>query len=362
MTVETHFSATYAEARDKFRAAALAVGAALETIRHPLRGPGGAFLACDVARLGPSGATRVLVTISGTHGVEGHCGSGAQVASLREGLFAGLPPDLAIVAIHAINPHGFAWTRRVTEDNVDLNRNFVDHTMPYPLNPGYTTLRAAICPDNWDPATRVTTRQTLDSYSQTHGAMALQKAISGGQYEDPDGVFFGGHAATWSNRTLRRIFGDIGSTAREIAVIDYHTGLGPYGHGELITSAHANRPAFARLCDWLGRDQLTSPDLGNSSSAPLVGVNATGMREAAPRAQVSVVALEFGVRPLTETLDALRADAWLHAHGPFGSTEWSEIKAAMRATFYGDEPSWKTSIVDRGFDVTRRLLAGLAST
>jgi hypothetical protein len=362
MTVETPFSATYAEARDKFRAATLAVAARLETIRHPLRGPDGAFLACDVARLGPTDATRVLVTISGTHGVEGYCGSGAQIAALREGLFAGLPHDVAVVAIHAINPHGFAWTRRVTEDNVDLNRNFVDHAMPYPANPGYATLRAAICPANWDPATRMATRQTLDSYGATYGAMALQKAISGGQYEDPDGVFFGGHAATWSNRTLRRIFAEIGTTAREIAVIDYHTGLGPYGHGELITSAHSNRPAFARLSDWLGRDQLTSPDLGNSSSAPLVGVNAAGMREAAPRAQVSVVALEFGVRPLAETLDALRADAWLHAHEPFGSPEWSDIKAAMRATFYGDEPNWKTLIVRRSFEVTRRLLVGLAAT
>ena len=48
--------------------------------------------------------------------------------------------------VHAINPHGFAWSRRVTEDNVDLNRNFVDHAQPYPSNPGYEELRAAICP------------------------------------------------------------------------------------------------------------------------------------------------------------------------------------------------------------------------
>ncbi len=34
--------------------------------------------------------------------------------------------------IHALNPYGFAWTRRVTEDNVDLNRNFVDHDKGYP--------------------------------------------------------------------------------------------------------------------------------------------------------------------------------------------------------------------------------------
>jgi hypothetical protein len=191
--------------------------------------------------------------------------------------------------------------------------------------------------------------------------MALQQAISGGQYSDPHGVFFGGHAPTWSNRTLRQVFAALDAHAREIGVIDYHTGLGPYGHGELITSAHANPPAYARLCAWLGKDDITSPDLGNSSSAPLVGVNAAGMRGAAPHAQVSVVVLEFGVRPLDQTLDALRGDAWLHAHGTFGSPEWTAIKAEMRRVFYGDEPRWKEMIVARGFDVTRRMLAGLAT-
>ncbi|MFM8989295.1 MAG: DUF2817 domain-containing protein, partial [Alphaproteobacteria bacterium] len=113
-------------------AAAAAAGAAIETHPHPLRGPAGERLFCDVARLGPARAARALVTMSATHGVEGHCGSGAQVATLREGLLRDLPRDTCAVAIHAINPHGFAWSRRVTEDNVDLNRNFVDHAQPYP--------------------------------------------------------------------------------------------------------------------------------------------------------------------------------------------------------------------------------------
>ena len=113
MTAESCFADTYSQARARFLAAAAAAGATIETIRHPLRGPDGDMLACDIARLGPPRARRALVTISGTHGVEGHCGSGAQTASLREGLFTALPADTSVVAIHAINPHGFAWSRRV---------------------------------------------------------------------------------------------------------------------------------------------------------------------------------------------------------------------------------------------------------
>ena len=82
--------------------------------------------------------------IAGTHGVEGHCGSGAQVAWLQQGGPARLPPRTGALLIHAINPHGFAWGRRVNEDNIDLNRNFVDHSQPHPANADYEALREHI--------------------------------------------------------------------------------------------------------------------------------------------------------------------------------------------------------------------------
>ncbi|MFX8000695.1 DUF2817 domain-containing protein, partial [Acinetobacter baumannii] len=78
MTI-TAFSASYAEAREKFLAAATAAGAVLEAYDNPNRGPDGGSLATDTAWLGREDARRVLVLISGTHGVEGFGGSGIQV-------------------------------------------------------------------------------------------------------------------------------------------------------------------------------------------------------------------------------------------------------------------------------------------
>ena len=48
-----------------------------------------------------------------------------------------LPADTGALLVHAINPYGFAWTRRVNEDNADLNRNFRDFAMPAPVSPAY---------------------------------------------------------------------------------------------------------------------------------------------------------------------------------------------------------------------------------
>ena len=140
------FSANYGEARKKFLEASRAAGAQLESFRNPNKGPDGETLYTDVSILGSSDADTILVLGSGTHGVEAFTGSAIQTCLLLDGLGSTLKPGMSIVLIHAINPYGFAHLRRFNEDNVDLNRNFVDHSKPYPTNPGYKKLQDAISP------------------------------------------------------------------------------------------------------------------------------------------------------------------------------------------------------------------------
>ena len=121
-----YFSADYEEARKKFLDASRAAGASIESIWHPNTGPKGTPLYTDVAFMGPKHANRILMLVSGTHGIEGFAGSGIQAGLLREGIASHLDTDMAVVMVHAINPYGMAYLRRVNEDNVDLNRNFVD--------------------------------------------------------------------------------------------------------------------------------------------------------------------------------------------------------------------------------------------
>lgn len=361
MGIASHFARDYSDARAKFLDAATTAGAAVTSLRHPLRGPGFEKLATDVAWWGPREADRVLVTMSATHGAEGFCGSGCQVAWFAQGLVKDLPRGTALLAIHAINPHGFAWLRRVTEDNVDLNRNFIDHGAPYPANPAYEELKDAICPDEWTDASLAAANARLQDFAAKHGAKALRRAISGGQYSDSDGVFFGGHAPTWSRRALLDVLARFAGRARHVATIDYHTGLGPYGHGEIIAALPPRTPGFERAQAWLD-GEATSAELGTSSSAVLVGVNGPAMAQCLPQATVAAIALEYGVAPIEETLGALRADNWLHVHGDLQSDKARTIKAEVRRVFYGDADDWKQMVWDRAVDVTKRMLRGLTQS
>ena len=261
-------------AREKFRDAARASGATLEEYVNPAPAP--SKLTTDVALLGPRDATRVLLVNAGTHGVEAFAGSAIEIGFLAAR--PALPDDVRVVIVHAINPHGFAWLRRVTEENVDLNRNFVDHDGRYPSNDAYDALHPALCPERWDAASLAEMERAIEEYVDKHGAFALQAAVTRGQYDHPDGIFYGGRQATWSNSTFRDILDRHVTGARRIAFIDLHTGLGAYGDAEMIGGG------------WTGDrygDIAATPPPGKSSSAPLVGVIARSVREAARGADVS---------------------------------------------------------------------------
>lgn len=93
----------------------------------------------DVAQVGADSPKNLLILISGTHGVEGFCGSGCQVGYLTDRVYEALPADARVLLVHALNPFGFAWLRRVNEENVDLNRNFQDFNRSLPSSAGYET-------------------------------------------------------------------------------------------------------------------------------------------------------------------------------------------------------------------------------
>ena len=99
----------------------------------PLAGPNGESLAVDVAETGSSDSEKTVLVVSGTHDVEGYCGSALQTEWLAKH-FEDRPNDTRVIMVHGFNPVGFAWVRRVNEDNVDLNRNFINWNETPPMN------------------------------------------------------------------------------------------------------------------------------------------------------------------------------------------------------------------------------------
>ena len=353
------FSASYAEARSRFLAGAADSGLPVTSHVLPLRGVEGEELAMDVALQGRPDAASLFILSSGCHGIEGYAGSGVQAALLRDDSIARAARNagVAILYVHALNPHGFSWCRRVTAENVDLNRNFVDFSRPLPANPAYEQLAPLLLPDRWPPGAANTLQLAL--IIARRGMKHLQTAVSSGQYTDPRGLFFGGHAPTWSHLTLRRVLRELGAGRSRIGWIDVHTGLGPRGVGERILSARHDDATRARARQWWG-DGVTSTEDASSSSAALNGQMWSVMGEECPAAEYTGIALEFGTAPRLQVLQALRGDHWLALHPEAPPALQRSIKRSLRQAFYVETADWKRTVLEQSTAAVAAALRGLA--
>jgi len=357
------FSSSYLQARSRFLDAAHDAGLAVESKLHPRKGLDGEDLAMDVVRDGSPDARTLLILSSACHGVEGFCGSGIQVSALRDAAWRehAAARGVAVLYVHALNPYGFSYLGRTTHENVDLNRNFHDFSGPLPVNEAYRELQALLLPEEWPPSRA--NDEAIAAYVATHGEQAFQAAITAGQHEFPQGMFFGGTQPTWSNLALREVLRSHGRQAARVGWIDIHTGLGPCGVGERIYAGRDDEPTVARARAWWdgdGATPVTSIYDGSSSSALLTGMMWSAAYDECPRAEYTGMALEYGSVPMMEALQALRAEHWLRLHPQASSALAAQIRQQMKDAYYIDTGEWKERVLQQGRQALFQAADGLA--
>lgn len=358
------FASSYAQARQNFVQAATAAGLLVESRLHPLKGRDGEDLAMDVARDGHPDANKLLVLSSACHGVEGFCGSGVQVAALRDAAWRDHVhgKGVAVLYIHGLNPYGFSHLRRTTHENIDLNRNFLDFSEPLPVNDAYRQVEPMLVPSEWPPDQQ--NNAEIGRYLASHGVAAFQAAITAGQHDFSDGLFFGGTAPSWSNKTVREVLRSHGRRAARIAWIDIHTGLGPSGVGERIYSARDEAATLQRARQWWsggGKTPVTSIYDGSSVSALLTGMMFNAAYDECPQAEYTGIAIEYGTVPVMETLQALRGEQWLDRHPDAAPELAQRVRQQVKDAFYVDTDDWKDQVLAQSREALVQAVDGLAA-
>ena len=344
--IRTCFSANYISARDLFRKTVDAVAMPKSILTLPMSPE----LTTEAAWIGSPDAERVLVLISATHGVEGIVGAAIQQDFLERLCPRPLiPPQTSVLLVFALNPHGFVHNRRCDADGIDLNRNFINFHEPLPDNPGYIELMDAIYRPDAERG------QRLAAYRKAHGNTAFEIAISGGQYSDPLGPFYGGHAPGHGNRATEEIISHYQLNGRQIAVVDIHTGLGPYGHGELICDHLPDTPGFNAARQWYGPATGT-PATGESSSVRKAGLLDYRWHRLMETSGCFVT-LEFGTYSIQSLFDVVLNDhrAWKTGD----SSTIRESAAAMREHFCPADVYWRELVLLKGRQVIQQAVDGL---
>lgn len=308
-------------------------------------------LTTELIWLGSSAAKNVVVLISATHGVEGFVGAAVQTDLLQR-LQAGycLPEDTAILLVFALNPYGFAYARRCDEQGIDLNRNFIDFNQPLPVNEGYESLKEIMAVDDANKRNKL-----LASCKKKLGQTAYDMAVSGGQYTDRQGPFYGGVGKAHGHKVIDEIIAHYQLEQRHLAVIDIHSGLGPYAHGELINDHPLASHGYKVANQWYGAS-VTAPAAGDSSSVKKAGLLDYRWHQCMSK-RGCFVTLEFGSYQTQALFDAIIENHRCWKTGDQEAIYKSSL--VMQEHFCPQDNYWRELVLVKSRQVIQQALDGL---
>ena len=175
----------------------------------------------------------LIVLTTGVHGMEGYIGATMLDVFFREIYPTLNTSDTGVLVVANVNPYGMKYFRRYNENNVDLNRNFILDWDNFDLssNKEYPKVDTFLGPTGkignglWH---EVGFYLHLGKTAITDGAGTISDALLTGQYEYPQGVYYGGNGDEASTVYLKDVFSRcLDSDYENIVHIDLHSGYGP---------------------------------------------------------------------------------------------------------------------------------------
>ena len=207
----------------------------------------------------------LIVLTTGVHGMEGYIGS-VMLDVFFEEIYDGLnKDDTGVLVVANVNPYGMKYMRRYNENNVDLNRNFIMDWERFDLssNKDYPKVQSFLEPVGkignafWH---EVGFYLSLAKEAIFTGADVISDALLTGQYESPQGVYYGGTGDEASTKYLKGVFNDcLEGEYENIVHIDIHSGYGPRYNMVIFNSVYETMTE-AETKEAFGYDYVISHD------------------------------------------------------------------------------------------------------
>lgn len=336
--IHSYFKSTFEESREAFLDLAKTSGGDLHSLQVSNQ------LSFETLYLPPSSGKkeRLLILTSGIHGIEGFTGSALQRYFMANHFFGLKDENMGLLIIHGINPYGFKNERRVTEGNVDLNRNFdLSKELFQTENSGYADLY-----DFLNPRKRYSRFSFYASallFILKHGMNSLRKAILRGQYRFSEGIFFGGKDFEPQVSLIQKEVVRVGEGFKKVLLVDLHTGYGKRGHLHL----------FGDRTPFIDQEYMNevfkglSIDYGQEKDFYAVtgGFTVFMAKLFHLKSKFAGIVFEFGTIDSHKTsgsLDSLYR--MVNENSPNASLK---DKALFKEMFYPESPEWRRSVLQQ---------------
>ena len=302
---------------------------------------------------GRTSMDKLLILNSGLHGIEGYTGSAIQNMFMNE-MMADLPENMGVLMIHGINAFGFKYRRKVTENNIDLNRNCVRGQTGFDIeNDGYGKLEDMLMPTgNVDPGSLSNKFFYLNAiYKIVKESMGvLRQAALQGQYEYDKGIYYGGRDYEPQIKSLEPLLQGIISEYKMVLNIDLHTAYGERGKLHLFVDKPDDPNALNAIETIYKGQQI---DWGNTADFYTInGEYIVWVNSLVPDVTCVPMLFEFGTLNSQETFGALKS---IHTmimenqgvHYGYANEEKEEIvKDQFSRMYYPTSPLWRTKVMN----------------
>ena len=147
---------------------------------------------------------------------------------------------------------------------------------------------------------------------------------------------------------MHKVLAEVLAGQKNVALMNIHTGLGPWGHGDLIHAYPKGTAEYDTLAQWFG-DEMIAIAAGEYDEAAAVprGPIVASLDTILPKHRSFAFVNEYGTVEFDRVLKAIRADNWLHLKGDLDSEQGRAIKQEMPDCFYDLDDGWRQKIWDR---------------
>jgi len=355
----TYFPSTYEDSRERFKTSLSLLQSKWPDARlesHPLKEH--PDLSIDWIWADARQKENLVIVSTAEHGIEGYVGSAMMKAFIEEFAPRLNPENTGLLLIHALNPWGMKHYRKVNENSVDLNRNFVfDGNFDPAINPEFQRVEYLINPQNrmrsfgienlcfWG---RVLKALLTAGYAVTSRASLL------GQHHTPNGFYYGGTSHQESTIVATKLYRLALEGYQNVTQLDMHTGYGPRYQMSITMSP---------------LDPRTSEEISTTFNYPLVlKMNADEFYDISgdmaeyfyrlrnadfPGKQLFACGFEFGTfgDSLLARIRSLRTmifENQLHWHGAQSDSAAERVRAEFEELYFPVEMKWREKALADG--------------
>jgi hypothetical protein len=361
----TFFHETYDENREQFRKLAASLQRAfsdVEVSKFIVKSEVDSDLTTDSVYIpAQKEAKKLLIMTSGVHGIEGYTGSAVQQYFMTKVLSGETLENLGVLLVHAVNPYGFKYERRVSENNVDMNRNFpINKNLFERENEAYTKIHTFLNPESKvkagyfrDNLFFIKTVCMIIKFSMK----TLRESTVHGQYEFSNGIFYGGNDFEPQKQWLEHLLSEKTNNYAFVFLIDLHTGLGKRGKLHYLPG-YAQSPNNSALLEQLFEDYTIDwPNTGKEFYIPTGLFRQYVGNLVSPDKKFIRVAFEYGTLNSQHIIGASRSlhnmiieNQGFH-HGYETSKAERLVKHRFREMFFPSSEIWRSQIMKQTSEI-----------